>query len=75
VRTKLSANLGAGYSSYKVGEYSTEKENVFSGLLGLTFRPNPQFSIDIQGQINTNRIYKYDTRLLVGINYWLFKKF
>lgn len=75
VKEKLSANAGLGFSSYRVSDYSSDKEDVLSGLLGLTFRPNPQFSIDIQGQINTNRIYKYDTRLLVGINYWLFKKF
>lgn len=75
VKERLSMNAGFGFSSYRVSEYATDKTDVLSGLLGLTFRPNPQFSIDVQGQINTNRIYKYDTRVLVGINYWLFKKF
>lgn len=75
LRSKLSANVGLGYSKYKIGDYATEKEDVLSGLLGFTFRPSPQFSIDIQGQVLTNEIYKYDTRILVGLNYWLFKKF
>ncbi|MBS1516753.1 MAG: hypothetical protein JSS91_01560 [Bacteroidetes bacterium] len=75
VKEKLSVNLGLNYSSYRLGDYSTDKENAFSGLLGLTFRPVPQFSVDAQGQFITNRIYKTDTRFLLGINYWLFTKF
>jgi len=71
----LSMNLGLNYSNYRLGEYSTEKENVFSGLLGLTYRPNTQLSFDAQGQFITNRIYKTDVRFLIGVNYWLFTKF
>jgi len=62
-------------SMNRLGEYSTEKENVFSGLLGLTYRPNTQLSFDAQGQFITNRIYKTDVRFLIGVNYWLFTKF
>ncbi len=75
VRSKLSANLGISYSSYNIGDYSSEKENAFSGSLGFTFRPAPRFSVDLQGQFITNKIYKYDTRFLLGLNFWLFKKY
>ena len=71
----LSMNLSLNFSSYKLGEYSTEFQSAFSGSLGLTYRPNLQFSIDLQGQLITNEIYKTDSRFIVGINYWLFTKF
>jgi hypothetical protein len=72
---KLSATLSLGYSSYRLGEFSGERVNAFSGMLGLTCRPTPQLSIDAQGQFINNRIYKTDARFLIGVNYWLFKKF
>ncbi|MBK7252849.1 MAG: hypothetical protein IPI04_02755 [Ignavibacteria bacterium] len=56
----MSANLGISYSSYNIGLLS-KKENAFSGSLGFTFRPAPKFSVDLQGQSITNKIYKYDT--------------
>lgn len=75
LKSKLSCNLSLAYSRYKISEYSSEKVNSFSGMLGFTFRPMPQFSVDIQGQMIINRIYKTDARLFVGFNYWLFKNF
>jgi hypothetical protein len=75
VKSKLSCNVGLNYSNYKLGEYAPDNQNAFSGLLGLTYRPSPHFSIDMQGQLLTNEIYKSDTRLLLGFNYWLFNKF
>jgi hypothetical protein len=72
----FSASASVGYSRYRLGDiYDTEKVNSFSGMLGLTYRPIPQFSIDAQGQLLVNRIYSSDTRFLVGFSYWLFKKF
>lgn len=75
LKSKLSCNLSLAYSRYRISEFSTEKVNSFSGMLGLTLRPIPQFSVDVQGQLIINRIYKTDTRLFVGLNYWLFKNF
>jgi hypothetical protein len=74
IRGMLSASASLSYSRYMLGEYDADKVNSFSGLLGLTYRPNPQFSVDAQGQFLINRIYKTDTRFLVGFTYWLFKK-
>jgi hypothetical protein len=75
IKPILSANVAVSFSRYYLGEFETDKVNSFGGLLGITYRPMPQLSIDAQGQFLFNRIYKSDTRFLIGINYWLFKKF
>ena len=75
IKSKLSGTLSIGYSSYRLGEFTGDKVNAFSGMLGLTYRPMPQLSVDAQGQFINNRIYKTDARFLIGVNYWLFKKF
>ncbi|HEY3251710.1 MAG TPA: hypothetical protein VGK25_11380 [Ignavibacteria bacterium] len=75
MKDKLSTSLSLSYSRYKLGDYETDKVNSLAGALGFTFRPTPQFSIDAQGQMLVNRIYKTDVRFLVGFNYWLFKNF
>ncbi|CAN5433586.1 hypothetical protein BH10BAC5_BH10BAC5_23550 [soil metagenome] len=72
----FSANASLSYSRYRIGNiYDTDKINSFSGMLGITYRPIPQFSVDVQGQFLVNRIYKSDSRFLIGFSYWLFKKF
>lgn len=73
--SKLSVTVSADFSRYGLGDYSEDKVNSFSGMLGFAYRPSAQFTIDAQGQFITNRIYKFDTRVLFGISYWLFKKF
>lgn len=75
VKQKLSTTAAISFSRYYLGEFETDKVNSFSGLVGFTYRPSPQISIDAQGQFLFNRIYKLDSRFLIGINYWLFKKF
>ncbi len=73
----FSSSASMSYSRYKLGNIyeGTDRVDSFSGMLGLTYRPVPQFSVDAQGQILVNRIYKSDTRFLIGFNYWMFKKF
>ncbi len=74
VKNLLAVTSSLNYSKYKISEYSSDRLNSFSGLLGLVYRPIPQLSFDLQGQFLTNRIYTFDTRVLFGFNYWLFKK-
>jgi hypothetical protein len=74
LKKMLFVSTGINYSKYKFGEDDATKVNTLGGLLGFTYRPVPQLSFDIQGQIVTSKIYKYDTRVLAGFNYWLFKK-
>jgi len=73
-KNKVSASASINYSNYKLGDYEVDKVNSFSGQIGITYRPMPQLSFDLQGQFLINRIYKSDTRFLVGFSYWLFKK-
>jgi len=75
IKSKLILSSNLNYSRYRLGTFSTEKLNAFAGSLGFTWRPEPRISVDAQGQFITNEIYKYDTRFLVGFNYWLFSKF
>lgn len=75
VKTKLALTSSLNYSRYNLGNYSTDKVDVFGGTLGFTYRPVSRFSIDAQGQFMTNEIYKFDTRFLLGVNYWLFSNF
>ena len=74
VKNLLALTSSVNYSKYRISEYSGDRLNSFSGLLGLVYRPIPQISFDLQGQFLTNRIYTFDTRVLFGFNYWLFKK-
>lgn len=75
IKSRLSVNGSINYSRYVLGEYATEKQTVFGGTLGLTYRPLPSISIDAQGQIVTNPDYDYDSRFLIGFSYWLFSRF
>lgn len=75
VKSLLTLTTNLSYSRYNLGNAYPEKTDVFSGMLGLTYRPINHLSIDAQGQIMTNEIYKFDTRFLVGFNVWFFKNF
>jgi hypothetical protein len=82
LKSILSATASLSYSSYRLEEYQTlsdgtsiDRVNSITGMLGVTYRPMPQFTVDLQGQFIQNRIYNFDTRLMLGLNYWLFKKF
>jgi len=75
VPEKLAGNVTLNYSNYNLGNYSSQNENQFSGIVGLAYRPNRQFTIDAQGQFITNRIYSIDSRFLLGVTYRLFSKF
>ena len=75
VKNKLSVNLSLDYSRYKISEFASDKSNAYSGMLGLTYRPDPKISLDAQGQFISNQEYKTDTRFLIGFNYWMFSKF
>ena len=75
LKNKLSLNLSLDYSRYQISEFASDKSNAYSGMLGLTYRPDPRISVDAQGQIISNQEYKTDTRFLIGFNYWMFSKF
>ncbi|CAF3693620.1 unnamed protein product [Rotaria sp. Silwood1] len=44
----FSTSASVSYSRYRLGNvYDTEKINSLSGMLGFTYRPTPQFSVDV----------------------------
>ena len=74
-KDELSASASVSFSNYRLSDvYATDKVNSFSSMLGVTYRPMPQLSFDLQGQMIINRIYKTDARILAGFSYWLFRK-
>ena len=74
IKTKLTFSANLNYTGYKLGKYDDSRSTALGGILGLTWRPDPRISIDGQGQVLVNDVYKYDTRFLIGFNYWLFSK-
>jgi hypothetical protein len=75
IKSLLTLTSSLNYSRYNLGNENVNKTDVFGGMLGLTYRPSSRFTVDAQGQMMTNEIYKFDTRFMVGFNYWLFTKF
>jgi hypothetical protein len=71
----LSGYASLSYARYEIGDYFIDKVNSLSGSIGITYRPIRHFTVDLQGQFLKNRINKSDARFLVGISYWVFKKF
>ncbi len=61
--------LGVSYSSYRLSA-DAPRDNALAILLGAILRPVNAFSMDVQGQLMTNRIYKNDLRLQVRLMYW-----
>ncbi|MCX7833702.1 MAG: hypothetical protein N2490_05780 [Ignavibacteria bacterium] len=68
----LSITTGVNFSRYRLDNYIDSKENAFAGIVGIVYRPINRLNFDLQGQFIKNRIYKFDTRILLGCNYWLF---
>jgi len=61
--------IAAGYGSYKISP-DAATNNVFNGSLGLTYRPVPSFSANIQTQYMANRLYSNDVRIFLNATYW-----
>ncbi len=74
INKKLSLTSGLNFSSYKLDNYLNSRETAIAGIIGFVYRPINKLNLNMQGQFIKNRIYKFDTRILVGISYWLFTK-
>lgn len=58
---------------YKILQESSLPSNrLYDGSLGLTFRPVPLLSINLQGQYYQNPVYKNDFRGYLQVNYYFF---
>ncbi len=65
--------VAAGYGSYK-NSPDAETNNVLNGSVGLTYRPVPSLSANIQTQYTQNRLYNNDVRLFLNVTYWFNSK-
>ncbi|HEY6952088.1 MAG TPA: hypothetical protein VI758_06750 [Bacteroidota bacterium] len=61
--------LAFGYGSYKVSP-DASTNTVFNGSIGLTYRPMPSLSADVETQYMENRLYASDVRVFLKVNYW-----
>jgi hypothetical protein len=62
-------SAGIMFSSYRLSELD-DRETALSLVFGGTWRPARAFSMDVQGQWLTNKIYARDLRGMVKLNYW-----
>ena len=65
--------VALGYGSYKISP-DAETNNVLNGTVGLTYRPVPSLSADLQGMYMQNRLYSDDMRVFLRVNYWFSTK-
>lgn len=61
--------VSAGYGSYKISP-DAATNNVLNGSVGLTYRPVPSLSANIQTQYTQNRLYSNDVRIFLNFTYW-----
>ena len=66
--------ISAGYGSYKISPDAATND-VLNGSIGLTYRPIPSLSANIQTQYTQNRLYNNDLRVFVSVVYWFGKRF
>jgi hypothetical protein len=66
----LVPSAGLSYASYRLSREQLERDHALTVALGITYRPVPTFSVDVQGQMMQNRTYSSDGRILVKFNYW-----
>jgi len=65
--------ISAGYGSYKISP-DAPSNDVLNGSLGLTYRPVPALSANIQTQYTQNRLYSNDVRIFFNFTYWFSEK-
>ena len=66
----LIPTLGVSYTSYRLNA-SAATENTIAAAIGLIARPLQTLSVDVQGQLLNNKVYKNDVRLYAGVNFWI----
>lgn len=61
-------------TSYERSEEAGEREELATGALGLTYRPNPKIAIDLELQGLRNPLYASDLRLFLRGSWRFFKR-
>lgn len=71
---KLNVTLGSNLASYKLSEFSKDKDQAIAGVLGLDYAPTKNLTLQAEGQILNNKIFSHDVRLFFRGSYALFQK-
>ena len=66
--------LSVGYGSYKISP-DAGTNDVLNGSIGLTYRPVPSLSANVQTQYTQNRLYSNDARVFLTVTYWFGERF
>ncbi len=72
---KFVAIASISATDYKILQELTSTSRLYSGSLGLTYRPINLLSINVQGQYYQDPVYKNDFRGYLQVNYYFFKNF
>ncbi len=69
---KILPNLLVSWAKYKIDATDAESVNLFSGGLGITYKPRRSVSISSQFFLLHNKYYNNDYRFVVRLQYWFF---
>ncbi len=66
-------SVGGGYATYTPADYDGPSDWALSAIGGISHKVSRSFSLDLRGQYITNRVFDYDTRIFMRVNYWFFE--
>jgi hypothetical protein len=72
-RDRWTLSAGGGYAAYTPADYEGDSNWALSAIAGISHKISQSFSLDVRGQYITNRVFDYDTRIFLRINYWMFE--
>jgi len=71
---KLNITLGSNFASYKLSEFSKDKDQAIAGVLGLDYSPTKNLRLQAEGQVLNNKIFSRDVRFFFRGSYALFQR-
>ncbi|HEX9972457.1 MAG TPA: hypothetical protein VGD14_10345 [bacterium] len=71
---KLNVTLGSNFASYKLSEFSKEKDQAIAGVLGINYVPVKNLSLQAEAQVLNNKIFSRDVRFFFRGSYALFQR-
>jgi len=72
LRPHLALIAGTGLARYRLFGDSGDFDTSLTGSIGLQYRPNRQWTIDLIGHGLRNKFFDNDMRLFLRASYWLF---
>jgi hypothetical protein len=66
-------SAGGGFATYTPADFEGDSEWALSAIGGVSHKLSRSFSLDLRGQYLRNRVFDYDTRVFIRVNYWFFE--